>query len=387
MLTYQEIMTTDLSVLTTAAEEWETMAADLAKVGQRYGETVQKITLGQNWHGLSLEAAYAEFATTRREYKSAQTEAKAIAKILTNAHASFADLKKKVESARDDAVAAGMAVSAAGRAAFDFTRIQEPAQEHALRRDPGLKGAEEFWTSHIAAAVRAVDEFDKAVKQALEAVVVDGNLTDGTIGGFNATATPVIPPTGQARSEQKFTDAEKWIFEEMKRNAKSDTVGNIKTLLDEPEWYEFGRNYGSDINTAMVMWGAKVAPGQDWDHKPQLQQRYDLQTIDDYYFKQPGTNREVFYDIYSNVHYGYVGRAAGFDTDTLIQGASLGETVLTGDDDQGDQITMRVGVDLYEKYGDGLTQEQLRQGINDAMDQMEQAQRNGENVPQVRTRK
>lgn len=61
--------------------------------------------------------------------------------------------------------------------------------------------------------------------------------------------------------------------------------------------------------------------------------------------------------------------------------------VLTGDDDQGDQITMRIGVDLYDKYGDILTEEQLRQGINDAMDQMEQAQRNGNDVPQVRNRK
>ncbi|MER5774143.1 hypothetical protein ABT144_07610 [Streptomyces sp. NPDC002039] len=51
------------------------------------------------------------------------------------------------------------------------------------------------------------------------------------------------------------------------------------------------------------------------------------------------------------------------------------------------QITMRVAVALYDKYGDNLTEERLRQGINDAMDQMEQAQRNGENVPQVRNRK
>lgn len=66
---------------------------------------------------------------------------------------------------------------------------------------------------------------------------------------------------------------------------------------------------------------------------------------------------------------------------------SLGETLLTGDDDQGDQITMRVGIALHDNYGDNLTEEQLRQVINDAMDQMEQAQRNGENVPQVTSRK
>ncbi|MFB6668782.1 hypothetical protein ACFWEB_09570 [Streptomyces parvus] len=48
---------------------------------------------------------------------------------------------------------------------------------------------------------------------------------------------------------------------------------------------------------------------------------------------------------------------------------------------------MRIGADLHDKYGDDLTEEQLRRGVNDAMDQMEQAQRNGEDVPQVRTRK
>lgn len=387
MLTYQEVMTINLGVLTTAAGKWESMAAELAKIEERYGDTVQQITLGQDWLGLSMEEAHAKFATTRREYISAQTEAKAVAKLLRDAHSGFADLKKKVESARDDALAAGMAVSTAGHATFDFTRVQDPGEARTLRHDPDLKVAEESWTSHIAAAVRAVGEFDKAVRQALESVVVDGNILDGTIGGFNASTTPIIPPTGSARSEQKFSDAGKWIFEEMKRNSKSDTVREIQSLLDKPEWYELGRNYGSDVSAALAMWGVKVAPGQDWDHKPQLQARYDLQTLDDYYFKQPGTNREVFYDIYSNIHYGYVGRAAGFDADTLIKGASLGETLLTGDDDQGDQITMRVGVDLYDRYGEDLTEEQLRHGINDAIDKMEQAQHRGEDVPQVRNRK
>ncbi len=45
------------------------------------------------------------------------------------------------------------------------------------------------------------------------------------------------------------------------------------------------------------------------------------------------------------------------------------------------------GIGCYDKYGDDMTEDQLRQGINDAMDKMEQAQRNGENVPQIRNRK
>src|SRR5262249_3013929 len=132
-------------------------------------------------------------------------------------------------------------------------------------------------------------------------------------------------------NETRFTGAEQYIFDEMKRNINSDTVKSIRELLREPKWWEFGRDYGSDVTAALAMWAAKGAPGQDWDHKPKLQQRFGLKTKDDFFFQQPGTDRQVYYDIYSNLHYGYVGRAAGLDTKTLIQGASLGE--LTGIND------------------------------------------------------
>ncbi|MFJ2598950.1 hypothetical protein ACIO3M_39550, partial [Streptomyces erythrochromogenes] len=46
MLTYNEVMTTDLSLLTTAAGKWDEMAGELKKVEARYGDSVQKITMG-----------------------------------------------------------------------------------------------------------------------------------------------------------------------------------------------------------------------------------------------------------------------------------------------------------------------------------------------------
>ncbi|MEU3404982.1 hypothetical protein ABZ766_13690 [Streptomyces sp. NPDC006670] len=52
MLTYQEVMTINLGVLAAAAGKRESMAAELAKVEERYGDTVQQITLGQDWLGL-----------------------------------------------------------------------------------------------------------------------------------------------------------------------------------------------------------------------------------------------------------------------------------------------------------------------------------------------
>lgn len=127
-----------------------------------------------------------------------------------------------------------------------------------------------------------------------------------------------------------------------------------------------------------------MAPGQDWDHKPKLPQRYGLRSGDDFYFKIPGQNKRVFYDIYSNIHYGYVGRATGLDRGTLIRGASLGETLLVGEDDAGEQITMRIDMDLYDRYGPNLTKEQLHQGVMQAISEMEQAKRQGKDVPHIR---
>ncbi|MEU2827538.1 hypothetical protein ABZ667_02530 [Streptomyces lavendulae] len=195
MLNYYEVMTTDLGLLTTAAAQWDSMAGELKKVETRYGESVQKITTGPNWTGVSAGAAHSGFTATRYEYAAAQTQAKAIASLLRDAHEGFTDLKKKLESARDDAVAAGMTVSEQGRVAFDYARLT-PAERSAYQHDPdGQKAVTDAvgkWQQHIDDRVRAVSELDQNVRAALSAAVVDSNKdgfgkgADETFNGFNA---------------------------------------------------------------------------------------------------------------------------------------------------------------------------------------------------------
>ncbi|MFF2192622.1 DUF6571 family protein [Streptomyces sp. NPDC058157] len=197
MLTYHHVMTTDLSQLTTAAGKWDAMAEELKKVESRYGDTVQKITIGPNWLGVSAGAARSTFAGTRYEYSAAQIQAKAIASLLRDAHEQFTDLRNRVESARDQAVKAGMTVSDAGRVAFDFSRLT-PAETSAYHHDPdgqaSVREAVAKWQQHIDDRVKAVSEADQGVKIALDAVVVDSNKDalggghDETAGGFNAGA-------------------------------------------------------------------------------------------------------------------------------------------------------------------------------------------------------
>ncbi|MEU3772331.1 hypothetical protein AB0F11_03760 [Streptomyces sp. NPDC032472] len=196
-LNYHEVMTTDLGLLTTAAGKWDSMAAELNKVETRYGDTVQKITMGNTWTGVSAGTAEAGFKATRYEYAAAQTQAKAIASLLRDAHTQFADLKKKLESARDDAIAAGMSVSEQGRVAFDWSKLT-PSERSAYHHDPdGQKTIGEAvakWQKHIDDRVKAVDELDQNVKLALSAEVIDSNKdafgkgADATFNGFNAGA-------------------------------------------------------------------------------------------------------------------------------------------------------------------------------------------------------
>ncbi|MFD5548805.1 hypothetical protein ACFWJQ_19055 [Streptomyces goshikiensis] len=197
MLTYHEVMSTDLGLLTTAAGKWDEMAGELKKVETRYGDSVQKITTGPDWSGVSVGVAHSNFAATRYEYSAAQIQAKAVASLLRDAHTQFADLKKRVESARDDAIKAGMTVSEQGTVAFDYAKLT-PAERSAYHHDPDgqttIRDAINKWQQHLNDQVKAVSEADQGVKIALEAVGVDSNKdafgkgNDGTLNGFNADA-------------------------------------------------------------------------------------------------------------------------------------------------------------------------------------------------------
>ncbi|MER6254098.1 hypothetical protein ABT224_22350 [Streptomyces sp. NPDC001584] len=189
-------MTTDLGLLTTAAAKWDAMAGELKKVETRYGDTVQKITMGDNWVGVSAGAARTKFTATRYEYSAAQNQAKAVASLLRGAHEQLVDLKKKLESARDDAIAAGMTVSEQGRVAFDYSKLT-PSERSAYHHDPdgqeAVRTAVGKWQKHIDDRVKAASDADQHVKDALVAAVNDsnrdalgqGNGLDETLTGFN----------------------------------------------------------------------------------------------------------------------------------------------------------------------------------------------------------
>ncbi|MGY0061880.1 hypothetical protein ACWY4P_35995 [Streptomyces sp. LZ34] len=186
MVTYRQVMDTDLAKLTDAAQAWDDMADKLEKLETTYQTKVQKISSGMSWSGISANAAFNTAVQTRHELDAAQVEARAVADLLRDAHGQFVRLVAAVKDAVKQAQQAGMKVDADGRCTFDYAKATEK-EAFAAHHDPDLPETERSWTRLIEQAVKAVEDADYGVKLALRESVKD---TDGKGDphGFNGAA-------------------------------------------------------------------------------------------------------------------------------------------------------------------------------------------------------
>jgi RHS repeat-associated protein len=138
----------------------------------------------------------------------------------------------------------------------------------------------------------------------------------------------------------------------------------------------FGLPFGSQDEqaakgAALGQFGWLVRSGGEWDHKPVLAEKFGVGATG--YrtdILKNGQGGRILYDVWSNIHYGYVGRAAGFNRATLIvgshgPGAAFGAT----DEGGGDDISIDVGIRLYDEYGADMTEMDLHRAIVDAIPQ------------------
>jgi RHS repeat-associated protein len=193
-------------------------------------------------------------------------------------------------------------------------------------------------------------------------------------GTLPTSSTSYIPPVVS------------WIYNQMVNNAQSQTVVAIHHLLND--------GYPNGVASAFVMWTLKVYTGRPWDQKGEIQDLYkmagsrtDYLTIGD---------RQYHYDIWSNIHYGYVGMAAGFSEQDLLNGAGAarigatffsvtnkygplglidgkfsiqpraGVTGLKAYDQAPDSAAIQIGIDLYKQYGLDLKPEDILTAVENS---------------------
>ncbi|WP_050988546.1 hypothetical protein [Streptomyces xiaopingdaonensis] len=180
-------MSTKLSTLTTAAQAWEDMADEFEDQETAYRRDVHGISLGRTWFGHSAVAGNEQFNGTLKQFKYAQTEAKAIAELLREAASQFHDLREDLKGVKKDAEKDDMIVSARGVVTFDTESLSEGGKT-ALHHDPSyqesVRDKERTWQRRIDAAVKKVTDADQGVETALE----QASRSDSPAGGFNGKA-------------------------------------------------------------------------------------------------------------------------------------------------------------------------------------------------------
>lgn len=183
-----------------------------------------------------------------------------------------------------------------------------------------------------------------------------------------------------------------YMVTEMKRNPFSEegkkiTEANAYDVSKEMKawnalpWYgklggppDYASISASQKLAAYTIWAERVGPHRPWDHKPILAKRLKEQHISVNGGWHRYGDEDYYYDIWSNIHYGYVGAACGFSRNELLGGAGLAQagsdlilTPLTKKtlptyqyhpengafankfDDIPDHISIKVGADLYAR--------------------------------------
>lgn len=178
-----------------------------------------------------------------------------------------------------------------------------------------------------------------------------------------------------------MTDVAEFIFREMITNKDSDEAKEIAKdnatfdalIDDEPIMAVAAKK------RALEKWGAMVASGRKWDHKGPIRRIYLATEHFD-----PVSEKSYPFDIWSNIHYGYVGSKVGFSADVLLTGAGAAQTKtivnqalkgklgpledafdrfskapfgdkIKGIDPDPDQAAIQLGIDLWKTPGDSLS--------------------------------
>ncbi|WP_244301337.1 polymorphic toxin type 44 domain-containing protein [Leucobacter insecticola] len=111
----------------------------------------------------------------------------------------------------------------------------------------------------------------------------------------------------------------------------------------------------------------KFATNAEWDMKPYLAEEFDYDL--GYFYLRDEYGRIVRSDVFGNVVYGSMLAHWDVGLENALKGANMGSApgvdAGVGDDDLDDRA-VEFGYELYEKYPNGLTQDQYYEEIANA---------------------
>ncbi len=194
---------------------------------------------------------------------------------------------------------------------------------------------------------RARDDFVGRVAKHVNKYLADGA---GAVAALDSGVTAQRPST---EPFAEYDEIVRFILDEMVRNSNSTEVQRIRDAIE--------RGAGLKTITGLYDWYNLVKTGGPYDHKGPIG---DIITGDNWFTPIPGVPAEIRHDVWSNIHYGYVGRQAGIDDYILHTGANLADIKENGRTQPGDQAAIQIGIDLADRYGPGeLTTARVTEAI------------------------
>lgn len=194
----------------------------------------------------------------------------------------------------------------------------------------------------------------------------------------NAELRPIIDLLERQGGFSRYDLSLQYITDEMVQNGQGSDIKTINRLYGPSstlEWAlelpkialgqgaEIG-NLTADKAAALAKFAWLVRPGGDWDHKPKFAEAFGLTSQEQQWMPVPGhPDMKIYYDVWSNIHYGFVGRQGGIEQPVLMTGQNL---PFTGKHDPGDDLTVQMGMDLRGSVKPGELTPQDVQAIIDA---------------------
>nr|WP_237419515.1 polymorphic toxin type 44 domain-containing protein [Kitasatospora sp. SID7827] len=312
-MTYEQVLNAPLDALQEAALRWKEAADCLGQQQDAYRDSVLVHTRESGWQGKDADAAQEFMAKVSGELREGTLEARSIQGILTDCHGGITEARKELlRLSEAEAPRLGLVVGPGGK-------VTAPALDQAEK-----------------------DDHDRS-------------------WGWGGDP---VPSESEMKLRQQIDhdrqELERAVINTRARAHEADRAAAWALRQDTgPSDLEFRPGGYADMRAA------KSGQGED-----EYRQSSDYISKNDYYFKVPERNVSVSYDIYSNIHYGYVGKAAGLSEFELMNGANGGLSS-TGTNDEGDDMSMKLGMQLYDKYGPNMTKEQMDAAVLQLVDEME----------------
>ena len=142
---------------------------------------------------------------------------------------------------------------------------------------------------------------------------------------------------------------------------RKDGAGGVGRWSDCPLWLQWCQPLNLGLLASFAL---KVRGHGDWDYKYPLIRRFGRGESFHTPIRGDPAPELLYFDVWTNIHFGYVGRAHGIPADILHAGAEQ----FGGARSVSDWVSNEIGIQLWNSYRTGLTKPQLARTVLQKMD-------------------